>query len=150
MYLARKDLADLFHDTRGGQDDLLFYTVSDHSKAVQPKGIFIPVTQESGELSEAIANGAIAAIWDKEKRIPPYTPNQFPLFFTADPAEAVRNLLQYYNEKLDGETGKNMEITKFDFLYDKLLNKSNETYDIAAMMKKVFKKNDTSHRERRE
>ena len=30
----------------------------------QPKGIFIPLYHDSGELQEAIANGAIGTLWD--------------------------------------------------------------------------------------
>jgi UDP-N-acetylmuramyl pentapeptide synthase len=138
MYLAFKDLANLFADRRGANEpNLLFYTVTDHSKAMQPKGIFIPLNKESGELSEAIANGAIAAIWDKSETLPQYTPGPFPVFFTEDPAEALRKLLQFYLEKLDGETEKIMDITKFDFLNKKLLNKNNQTYDIAVMLKRA-------------
>jgi UDP-N-acetylmuramyl pentapeptide synthase len=138
MYLALKDFKELFQDTRGVQDDLLFYTITDHAHCSQPKGVFVPLNEKSGELAEAIANGAIAAIWDKGKKIPHYTPNHFPLFFTNNPAEAVRNLLQFYIEKLDGETEKKMEITKFNLLNKKLLNNNNETYDIAVMLKKVL------------
>ena len=138
MYLAYKDVACLITDSKGALDkDLLFYTVCDHAHALQPKGIYVPLSEESGELSQALANGAIAAIWNRQMSVPPYTPNQFPLFLTDDPHKAVWNLLQRYLEKLDGETEKKMEITKFDFLTKKLLNKNNKTYDIAGMLKKV-------------
>jgi UDP-N-acetylmuramyl pentapeptide synthase len=146
MYLALKDFQELFQETRGAKDNLLVYSISDQSRHLQPKGVFVPINEESGELLEAIANGAIAAIWDRGKEIPPYTPSQFPLFLTSDLAESVRCLLQFYIEKLDGETDKKMEITKFDFLNKKLLNKNNETYDIAGMLNKLFA---ISHTERR-
>ncbi|MDQ0198497.1 hypothetical protein [Neobacillus ginsengisoli] len=150
MYLAFKDLAYLFADSRGAKEpNLLFYTVTDQSKVLQPKGIFIPLNKESGELSEAIANGAIAAIWDKAQNLPLYTPSQFPVFFTEDPVEAVRILLQLYLEKLDGETEKKMDMTKFDFLNKKLLNKNNQTYDIAVMLKRAEAENKDVYPERR-
>jgi len=138
MYLALKDFQELFQDTRGARDNLLIYTVSDHSDCIQPKGIFVPLNGESGELAEAITNGAVAAIWDKGNKVPHYTPNHFPLFLTHDPAVAVHSILQFYIEKLDGEVDKKMEITKFNFLNKKLLNKNNETYDIAVMLEKVL------------
>lgn len=137
MYIALKDLASLFSDSRGIKDDFLFVSVTDMANETQPKGLFVPLNKESGELSEAIANGAIAAVWDAENKLPPYTPNQFPIFFTNDPAVAIVSLLTYYLQKLDGETDKNMEITNFKFSHEKLLYKNSETYDIAVMIKKV-------------
>ena len=137
MYLALNELKELFQDTRGAQDNLLFYTVADHSNCLQQRGIFLPLNGESGELAEAIANGAIAAIWDKGKSVPHYTPTHFPLFFTDDPAIAASSLLQFYIKKLDGEVDKKMKMTKFNFLNKKLLNKNNETYDIAVMLEKL-------------
>ncbi|MDV2888078.1 hypothetical protein RYX45_23225, partial [Alkalihalophilus pseudofirmus] len=85
----------------------------------------------------AIANGAVAAIWERGKNIPSYTPNHFPVFFTTDLAAAVRKLLQLYINNLNGETNNKMEITNFIFSNKKLLNKNNETYDIAGMLKKI-------------
>lgn len=149
MYLALEDFQELFQDTRGAGENLLFYTVSDHSNCSQPKGVFVPLNEESGELAEAIANGAIAAIWDTGKRIPHYTPNHFPLFFTDDPVEAVRSILQFYIEKLDGEADNKMKFTKFDFLNKKLLNKNDETYDIAGMLKSVLAETNSENNERR-
>ncbi|WP_066066521.1 hypothetical protein [Neobacillus soli] len=148
MYLAFKDLASLFADRQGIEDDMVYYTVTDQANVVQPKGLFIRLTEESGELSEAIANGAIAAIWDQENRVPQYTPNHFPIFFTNDPAVAIRNLLNLYNEKIDGETDEKMEITNFKFTQKKLLNKNKETYDIAVMLKKVTNKSDIANERR--
>ena len=33
----------------------------------QPRGLFIPLNDDSGELLDAIANGAIAAIWERDE-----------------------------------------------------------------------------------
>jgi hypothetical protein len=138
MYLSLQDLASLFGDSRGIQDDLLFVSVTDQAHESQPKGLFVPLNEESGELSVAIANGAIAAIWNHETKLPRYTPNHFPIFFTNDSTEAIINILNRYNEKLNGETDKIMEITNFKFSNKKLLNKNNETYDIAVILKEII------------
>jgi len=140
MLLALKDLASLFTDNQGIQDDMMFYTVTDQANTVQPKGLFIPINEESGELLDAIANGAIAAIWEYEKKLPRYTPTYFPVFFTNDKAVAIKNILKLYSEKLDGETNKHMEITNFKFSNKKLLNKNNQTYDIAVILEKLTNK----------
>src|SRR4051812_16670264 len=100
MFLALKDLTRLFNDKRGIQDEMLFCTVSDLAASEQPKGLFVPVNKESGELLEAISNGAVAAIWEKNVPLPNYLPNQFPIFLTNDPAEALRDIIKLYIEKL--------------------------------------------------
>lgn len=137
MYLAFKDLASLFRDRRGINDDFLFVSVTDRANETQPKGLFVPLNGDSGELSEAIANGAIASVWNVENKLPLYTPNHFPIFFTNDSVAAIRSLLNLYTLKLDGETDKKMEITNFKFSHEKLLKKNSETYDIAVMLKKI-------------
>ncbi|WP_312469198.1 hypothetical protein [Neobacillus sp.] len=140
MYLASKDLADLIIDKRGIEDDFSFYTVTDQANVSQPKGLFVPLNEESGELLDAIANGAIAAIWDHRKKLPQYTPNHFPVFFTNDNAEAIREIIKQYNEKLDGEMNSNMEITNFKFTNKKLLIENKQTYDIAVILEKLTNK----------
>jgi UDP-N-acetylmuramyl pentapeptide synthase len=147
MYLALKDLEGLFDSSRGIQDDFLFTSVSDQANEAQPKGLFVSFNGMYGELSEAIANGAIAAIWNQEHDLPRYTPNHFPVFFTNDPADAIVTILKRYIEKLNGETDKIMAITNFKFSNKKLLNKNNETYDIAVMLHEVLSKYQPERRE---
>lgn len=138
MYLTFKELANLFADRRGADKaDLIFYTVTDQADTIQPKGLYLSLDAGSGELSEAIANGAIAAVWEKREALPSYTPSQFPVFFTENPLESLRQLLRFYAEKLDGEKDKKMNTTKFHVLNNKLLNENDGTYDIAMMLKKV-------------
>lgn len=143
MYLTLKDLASLFSEHKGIQDNLIFCTVTDQANVIQPKGVFVPVDMDSGELSEAIANGAIAVIWNRENNLPHYTPNQFPVFFTSDMEEAVGKILKLYLDKLNGETDETMEKTNFKFSNKKLLNKNQETYDIAVMLKMLTHEQET-------
>ena len=97
MYLAFNDLVTLFSDYKGVKEaDHLYVTVTDNAAEAQPRGLFIPLNDDSGELLDAIANGAIAAIWEREKPVPKYTPNHFPIFFTDNPIEAVREILRSY------------------------------------------------------
>jgi UDP-N-acetylmuramyl pentapeptide synthase len=142
-----KDLGGLFDSSRGIQDDFLFASVSDQANEAQPKGLFVSYNGMNGELSEAIANGAIAAIWNQEYDLPRYTPNHFPVFFTNDPADAIVTILNRYIEKLNGETDKIMAITNFKFSNKKLLNKNNETYDISVLLNDVINKNKPERRE---
>ncbi|WP_419888562.1 hypothetical protein ACN6MT_25335 [Neobacillus niacini] len=150
MYLAFNDLVKLFSNIRGIKEAGHFYiTVTDDAKAVQTRGLFIPLTEDSGELLDAIANGAIAAIWDNKKQLPKYTPNHFPIFFTDQPIEAIRELLQFYIEKMDGEKAEKMDITNFVFLNKKRLKENKETYDIAVMLDKITNINPKDDFERR-
>lgn len=138
MYLAFNDLVTLFSDYKGVKDaDHLYFTVTDSANIEQKRGLFIPLNDVSGELLEAIANGAIAAIWDKKKQVPRYTPNHFPIFLTDKPIEGVRDLVRLYLEKIDGDKTEKMDMTKFVFLNKKLLKENKETYDIAVMLEKL-------------
>ncbi len=150
MYLAFNDLVKLFSNIRGIKEaDHFYITVTDDAKAMQTRGLFVPLNEDSGELLEAIANGAIAAIWDNKKQLPKYTPNHFPIFFTDNPIEAVRELLQFYIEKMDGDKAEKMNMTKFVFLNKKLLKENKETYDIAVMLDKISHINPKDDFERR-
>ncbi|MEH7118692.1 hypothetical protein V7128_14895 [Neobacillus vireti] len=146
MFLALEDLASLLNDKRGVQDELWFHTVSDRAASVEPKGLFVPLNKESGDLLEAISNGAVAAIWDKEDTLPHYLPTQFPIFYTNDPAEAMKDIINLYIEKLDGETNKHMERTNFIISSKILLNKNKQTYDIAGLLAKVTSPNKQERR----
>ena len=81
MVLTYRDLAEIFSEKQGVQGDFAFYTVTDMAGDIQPKGLFISISEDSGSLSEAIAQGAIAVLWDKRNKLPNYTPNHFPVFF---------------------------------------------------------------------
>jgi hypothetical protein len=151
MYLAFEDLSALFMEKMGVKEaDHKYYTVCDKADTAQPRGLFIPLHEDSGELLDAIANGAIAVIWDHNKELPHYTPNHFPVFFTNDSLNAVGIILQTYIEKLDGERIEKMNKTNFMFFNKKLLKENNETYDIAVMLEKlsaVTVNNDMGRRE---
>lgn len=93
----------------------------------------MPFSQESGELKDAITNGAIAAIWKEGINIPKYTPNHFPIFYCEDFVIGLKNILILYREKLQEMDNKQMDKTDFLFIDKKLLNKYYETYDNAVM-----------------
>ncbi|MEH7110829.1 hypothetical protein V7124_00485 [Neobacillus niacini] len=151
MYLAFNDLVTLFSDFKGVKEaDHLYFTITDNAAVAQPRGLFIPLNDNSGELLDAIANGAIAAIWERNKPIPKYAPNHFPIFFTDNPIEGMTQLLRFYYEKINGDNAKKMNVTKFVFLNKKLLKENKETYDIAVMLEKGLLKNTNDNSEGRE
>ncbi|MEH7177274.1 hypothetical protein [Neobacillus vireti] len=150
MYLMFNDLVALLSDFKGVREaDHFYMTVTDSAAEDQPRGLFIPLSDDSGELLDAITNGAVAAIWDKEKPVPRYTPNHFPIFFTETPLNAAGELLRFYFKKIDGDKVKDMNVTKFVFLNKKLLKENKETYDIAVMLENLSMKNTNNNDERR-
>ncbi|TKC18571.1 hypothetical protein [Robertmurraya kyonggiensis] len=132
MYLTYEDVSLLFPEVAGIKDvNVDFLTVSFSATAQQPKGLFIPLNNSSGELKLAIANGAIAAIWKKGMEIPTYTPNHFPILFTENLLQAVKKILLLYKDKMKASKKENM--TDFLFLDEKLLNDFYDTYDSAVI-----------------
>ena len=128
MFLAYSDLVKLYPKTKGVKDELEFMTVSTDSMFSQPKGLFLPLYEDSGELKEAIQNGAIGAILGEKMDIPRYVPNQFPIFFTNNLNDAMKQILSTYKEKLSGEKIDMMYMTKFLFEEERRLNESLTSY----------------------
>lgn len=129
MFLTYGDLAKIFSDSKGIKEDFQFYTVSTDASLSQPKGLFIPIYDHSGELKDAINNGAIGAIWDLNIEVPAYIPSQFPILFASDLNKALEIVLKTYVDKLNGEKIDIMNMTKFLFREEKLLNESISSYD---------------------
>jgi UDP-N-acetylmuramyl pentapeptide synthase len=129
MFLTYDDLAIIFPESKGIKEDFLFHTVSTDASLFQPKGLFIPIFEDSGEIKDAINNGAIAAIWNAKEKVPTYIPNQFPILYSTDLDEALEKILKTYVDKLNGEKTEIMNMTKFLFKEEKLLNESFSSYD---------------------
>jgi UDP-N-acetylmuramyl pentapeptide synthase len=129
MFLTYDDLANLFPDSKGIKDEFQFYTVSTDATLSQPKGLFIPLFDDSGELKDAINNGAIGAIWHMEVEVPTYIPSQFPILYSTDLNGALETILKNYVDKLNGEKNEIMNMTKFLFREEKLLNENIPSYD---------------------
>ena len=103
-----------------------FHTVTAFSQVLQPKGIFIPLYKDSGELNEAIENGAIAAIWDEEKTLPSYTPSYFPVFLTNDLWKGLEDMLNQLSEKISSSEIIESDQTTFCLFHKNSLNKIKE------------------------
>ena len=136
MPLTYNDLAHLFPKRKGINDSVLhFHTVTAFSQVLQPKGIFIPLYKDSGELIEAIENGAIAAIWDEEKTLPSYTPSYFPVFLTNDLWKGSEDMLNQLSEKISSSEIIESDQTTFCLFHKNSLNIIRNTYDIAEIVK---------------
>jgi UDP-N-acetylmuramyl pentapeptide synthase len=150
MPLTYNELANLFPNRRGINDSVLhFHTVTTFSQVLQPKGIFIPVYRDSGELNEAIENGAIAAIWDEEKALPSYTPSYFPVFLTNDLWKGLEDMLNQLSKKISSSEIIESDQTTFCLFRKNSLNIIRNTYDIAEVVKEFTILNKQTKREGR-
>jgi len=131
--LTYQDVSGLFSKTSGIKDDnIQFHTVSCLAGAKQPKGLFVPISKESGSLQEAIANGAIAALWPENDPVPSYAPNHFPIIYAEDLLRGFEKIMKSYLDFLTQQEELNGS-TKVIFEHKGLLNEKEATYDIAVM-----------------
>lgn len=137
MSIIMDDLVHLFPNRKGTYDPALkFYTISAYANSPQPKGIFIPLYNTSGELLKAIENGAVAALWNTEIPIPPYTPNQFIIFYTDDLWKGLKNMVELYRKNYEYDLEKTERIT-FNFLAGNSMKVIDNTYDLAIAVKEL-------------
>jgi hypothetical protein len=135
--LTYQDVSSLFSRATGIRDENIhFHTVSSQADAKQPKGLFVPVSNNSGTLQDAISNGAVAAVWPEGEQVPAYAPNHFPIFYTQDNLKGLEKIMNSYYDYLSQHEDIN-ERTKFIFLNKELLNEADETYDIAVMAENI-------------
>ncbi|WP_210363730.1 hypothetical protein [Bacillus sp. REN3] len=131
--LKYEDVSGMFPRTKGIVDPAIrFLTVSGFASVPQPKGLFVPVFENSGTLQEAIANGAIASLWSEKEPIPKYTPNHFPIFLTEDLLKGIEDLMRTYTDYLSQQE-EFTAATNFIFHNKQLLNEKESSYDIAVM-----------------
>ncbi|HYK73814.1 MAG TPA: hypothetical protein VEV44_11950 [Pseudoneobacillus sp.] len=129
MFIAYSDLVRFFPKSQGIRDEIQFYTVSTDASLLQPKGLFIPLFNDSGELKEAIQNGAIGAVWDEKRPLPSYVPTQFPILFSNNVKDSLKTIIESYLEQINGDNIDIMNMTKYLFIEEKLLKESVSSYD---------------------
>ena len=135
--LTYQDVSSLFSRTTGIRDEnIRFHTVSSLASVEQPKGLFVPVSNDSGTLQDAISNGAVAAVWPEGEQVPAYAPNHFPIFYTQDNLKGLEKIMNSYYDYLS-QHEEIKERTKFIFLNKALLNEADKTYDIAVMAENI-------------
>jgi hypothetical protein len=138
MFLTFSDMAYLFPDRKGIEiTEMNFHTVSSLSDVPMFRGLYIPFEKSSGELKDAISNGAIAALWEKDKDIPGYTPNHFPIFLTEDLLKGIEDIMELYLEKRNQDHTTGGGVTKFLFSDELRLNDHDISYDIAIKAHKL-------------
>lgn len=123
--LTYNDVKKLFPHARGVKvDSLIYETISLNGSIEQRKGLFFHISKDL-KLNDAIANGAVTAIWREDHPLPAYTPNHFPVIFVEDPLQALINILEKYKGKItfksDGEL-TTMKLKQQDIENEKIYN----------------------------
>lgn len=138
MLVTYGDLAKRFPKIKGIRDhELCFHTITTISAVPQHKGLFIPIHNTSGELKEAIENGAVAALWNEMQKVPHYTPNHFPIFFTNDLLKGLKDMMELYLKQLKQNNFTLNEVTRFLITQDSLIQKNDEISSLAVMAEQI-------------
>lgn len=104
-------------------DNLINKVITDSRKNVE-QSLFIPIEGERFDghdfLKQAIENGAIATVWNKQKQVPDFVPDHFPVFFVSNTIDALQQLATHYRQLINptvvGITGSNGKTTTKDIL----------------------------------
>lgn len=125
MELTTAFLTQIFTNYKGDikKDQKVNHTMTD-SRIKKNNALFIPIVGDQFDahnyLEQAIANGAISTIWQKDKRLPRSLPDEFPIYFVEDTLKALQDLAKAYRERINptviGITGSNGKTTTKDFL----------------------------------
>lgn len=95
-----------------------------NSRSIKPNGLFIPIKGENSDghsyLQDAINNGAIATLWNKNIRVPKEFQNQVKFILVDDTLKSFQELALYHRESVNpiviGVTGSNGKTTTKEFL----------------------------------
>ncbi|MGM0851643.1 MAG: hypothetical protein ACQEWI_03355 [Bacillota bacterium] len=121
------DVKKLFPETSGIHlPGFTFLVVSNSTSMGMEKGLYVPFSDEIN-LFEGIEKGAIASLWPKNKEVPSFVPNHFPLFMVEDVYKAYIDLLENYKQNYNQEKWEIM--TKFIF---NSKSEPNQTLDVSS------------------
>lgn len=125
MRFTTKWLATIFPEHQGNVDsNLLIDQVTTDSRVKVENALFIPLVGDQFDghdhVRQAIDQGSIAIIWDKNKQLPEFISNEFPVFFVHDTLEALQVLAMHYRDEVNpivvGITGSNGKTTTKDLV----------------------------------
>ncbi|MFC7784463.1 hypothetical protein ACFQWC_08150 [Rossellomorea sp. GCM10028870] len=125
--LFYEEVKKLFPETSGIHlPGFAFLVVSNSTRMGMEKGLYVPFGDEI-DLFESIEKGAIASLWPKNKEVPSFVPNHFPLFMVEDVYKAYIDLLENYKQNYNQEKWEIM--TKFISNNE---SEQNQTMDILS------------------
>ncbi|MDC3416482.1 UDP-N-acetylmuramoyl-tripeptide--D-alanyl-D-alanine ligase [Aquibacillus salsiterrae] len=125
MLFSTDFLTKLFPNHKGVvEDDLPILQVTTDSREKTKKSLFVPLKGDSFDghdfIKDAFTNGAVAILWEKDRKLPSFLPTQFPVFFVEDTLQALQQLAHRYrwlvNPIVIGVTGSNGKTTTKDII----------------------------------
>ncbi|WP_082234261.1 UDP-N-acetylmuramoyl-tripeptide--D-alanyl-D-alanine ligase [Halobacillus massiliensis] len=120
-----QELSAVFSDHRGAANDKIpLRAVMTDTRIEKKQSLFIPLAGENFDahlfLMDAIKNGAVAALWQKDRELPKAVPTEFPVFFVEDTLQALQETSSFYLNKVKpivvGITGSNGKTTTKDLV----------------------------------
>lgn len=125
MKFSTNWLTELFPVFKGSpQDQIEIRTVFTDSRSSVKMGLFVPIVGDRFDghefLNDAVQQGAVATIWQRDHDIPAFLPKDFPVFLVDDSIEALQYLAKAYRQKVNpkviGITGSNGKTTTKDLV----------------------------------
>lgn len=125
MLFKLKSLIRLFPKMTGNiREEMTIEQVTIDSRETTKNSLFIPIEGDrfNGHdfLEQAIENGAIATLWNENKTLPDFVPENFPVFFVSNTTNALQQLAADYRKQVNpqviGITGSNGKTTTKDIL----------------------------------
>ncbi|MFD1018079.1 UDP-N-acetylmuramoyl-tripeptide--D-alanyl-D-alanine ligase [Thalassobacillus hwangdonensis] len=125
MLFTINELNQLFTEARGEhKDSIPVKSIMTDSRRVHDQSLFVPIVGENFDahdfLKKAIENGAIGALWQKDKKVPAYVPTDFPLFLVEDTTLGLQQMAGFYLQKVSPKvvavTGSNGKTTTKDLV----------------------------------
>lgn len=132
MLFTTQAMLQLFPNTHGATaDEISIKHVATDTRVSMNHALFVPIKGENfnghNYLRQAIEQGAVAALWNKNENIPAYVPTDFPIFLVDNTLTALQQLAAYYRELVDphviGVTGSNGKTTTKDIIASVLAGK---------------------------
>ncbi|MGP4075125.1 UDP-N-acetylmuramoyl-tripeptide--D-alanyl-D-alanine ligase [Halobacillus sp. K22] len=123
MILEVQELTTLFPEFKGAaQDRITLREILTDTRKEAKQSLFIPIVGENFDahdfIKDAIIQGAVAALWQKDKELPTAVPTDFPVFFVEDTTKGLQEVAAYYLQKVQplviGITGSNGKTTTKD------------------------------------
>ncbi|WP_101843798.1 UDP-N-acetylmuramoyl-tripeptide--D-alanyl-D-alanine ligase [Halobacillus sp. Marseille-P3879] len=118
-----KELAPLFSKGNGATNDpIQIKSVMTDTRMEKKQSLFIPLVGDNHDahrfIMDAIKNGAVAALWQKDHDLPREIPTEFPVFIVEDTLQALQETSSFYLRKVNpiviGITGSNGKTTTKD------------------------------------
>lgn len=126
------DLTKIFNENKGVlQKSTYINEVFIDSRKAASGGLFIPINGDNFDshnfINQAIDNGAVATLWERNKPLPSGFNSEFPVFFVEDTIKALQSLATEYrfivNPIVIGVTGSNGKTTTKDIISTILASK---------------------------